>query len=172
MRPGRRPAAAAVAGAAVAPLVGAAVIGAAAAVVGAVLLFPLPAVAQRAAGARQTAAAQPSQDTPHVSVGPNLRLVAGEHNEAWIAASGTNPDFLVAVAQTGGGVVRSTRRETVTLGAHDGGRLWAPVTLPGYTTGAFDPMVVAGPGGRMYVMHALLADFSADAPRAPPPPIR
>ena len=122
-------------------------------------------VAQAPAGAQQPTGTR-------VSVGPNLQLVAGEHNEAWIAVSGANPDFLIAVAQTGGGVVRSQRRETVTLLSRDGGRIWVPVSLPGYTTGAFDPMVVAGPGGRMYVMHAILADFSSDAPRSAPPPIR
>jgi hypothetical protein len=60
---------------------------------------------------------------------------------------------MIAVAQTGGGVDLGTQRDAATFASRDGGRQWTRVTLPDYRTGVFDPMVVAGAGGRMYVMQ-------------------
>jgi peptidyl-prolyl cis-trans isomerase A (cyclophilin A) len=96
--------------------------------------------------------------TPRIAVGPNLRVAAGEHNEVWV---GGNPDVLIAVGQIGAGVDGGIRG-SATFMSRDGGRLWTPVSLPGYSSGAFDPMVVAGADGRVYVMHTMLGgEFAA-----------
>ena len=95
-----------------------------------------------------------------VVVGPNLRVGPGQFNEPWIAASPDNPDFLIAVTQTGGmsfpdptmALTLSTRSNAAFL-SRDGGVAWEPVTLPGDEPGAFDPMVVPGPDGRMWILY-------------------
>ena len=98
--------------------------------------------------------------SPDVVVGPNLRVAPGEFNEPWIAASPDNPDFLIAVTQTGGlsfpdptiALTLSTRSNAA-FASRDGGISWAPITLPGDEPGAFDPMVVPGPDGRMWILY-------------------
>ena len=98
--------------------------------------------------------------THEVVVGPNLRVGAGQYNEPWMAASPENPDFLIAVTQTGGmsfpdptaAAGLSTRSNAAFL-SRNGGVNWEPVTLPGDETGAFDPMVVPGPDGRMWILY-------------------
>ena len=95
-----------------------------------------------------------------VVVGPNLRVGPGQFNEPWIAASPDNPDFLIAVTQTGGmsfpdptmALTLSTRSNAAFL-SRNGGVAWEPVTLPGDEPGAFDPMVVPGPDGRMWILY-------------------
>ncbi len=114
------------------------------ATVSAPALVPAPATAQ----------------APEVVVGPNLRVAPGAFNEPWIAASPDNPDFLIAVTQTGGlsfpdptaALALSTRNNAAFL-SRNGGVTWEPVTLPGDEPGAFDPMVVPGPDGRMWVLY-------------------
>lgn len=96
------------------------------------------------------------QEPPHVAIGPNLRLTAGEFNEPWIAASPTDPEFLIAVSQVGAITSAEPERHAATLISRDGGRTWRQIELPGYEAGAFDPMVVSGPDGRMYVLQALI----------------
>ena len=98
--------------------------------------------------------------SPEVVVGPNLRVGPGQFNEPWIAASPDNPDFLIAVTQTGGlsfpdpsmALTLSTRSNAAFL-SRDGGVSWEPVALPGDEPGAFDPMVVPGPDGRMWILY-------------------
>ncbi len=98
--------------------------------------------------------------TPEVVVGPNLRVGPGQFNEPWIAASPDNPDFLIAVTQTGGlsfpdpamALTLATRNNAAFL-SRNGGVSWEPVTLPGDEPGAFDPMVVPGPDGRMWILY-------------------
>ena len=98
--------------------------------------------------------------TPEVIVGPNLRVAPGGFNEPWIAASPDNPDFLIAVTQTGGWSFPSASsaqslatRANAAFISRDGGVSWERITLPGDETGAFDPMVVPGPDGRMWILY-------------------
>ena len=105
-------------------------------------------------------AAPLAAQSPEVVVGPNLRVGPGQFNEPWIAASPDNPDFLIAVTQTGGmsfpdpsmALTLSTRSNAAFL-SRNGGVAWEPVTLPGDEPGAFDPMVVPGPDGRMWILY-------------------
>ena len=127
----------------------------------------LPVIAALATGAAVgVAAALISATTPlaaqspEVVVGPNLRVGPGQFNEPWIAASPDNSDFLIAVTQTGGmsfpdptmALTLSTRSNASFL-SRNGGVSWEPFTLPGDETGAFDPMVVPGPDGRMWILY-------------------
>ena len=123
----------------------------------------LPLLLTWAAGAAATAitaAAAAEAQTPEVVVGPNLRVGPGQFNEPWIAASPDNPDFLIAVTQTGGlsfpdpsmAMTLATRSNAAFL-SRNGGVSWEPVTLPGDEPGAFDPMVVPGPDGRMWILY-------------------
>ena len=98
--------------------------------------------------------------TPEVVVGPNLRVGPGQFNEPWIAASPDNADFLIAVTQTGGlsfpdpsmALTLATRSNAAFL-SRNGGVAWEPISLPGDEPGAFDPMVVPGPDGRMWILY-------------------
>ena len=109
------------------------------------------------------AVAPVAAQSPEVVVGPNLRVGPGQYNEPWIAASPENPDFLIAVTQTGGMSFRdptaaaglSTRSNAAFL-SRNGGVSWEPVTLPGGETGSFDPMVVPGPDGRMWILYCYI----------------
>lgn len=121
------------------------------------------ALAATSASAQRPAANAPSA----IAVSPNLRLVPGQHNEMWVAVSPTNPNVLVAVAQQGGDELGVGARNTATLVSRDGGRTWAPARLPGYTAGAFDPMVVVGPNGRFYVMQCVIGGNFARALSGP-----
>lgn len=123
----------------------------------------LPLLLTWAAGAAATAitaATAAEAQTPEVVVGPNLRVGPGQFNEPWIAASLDNPDFLIAVTQTGGlsfpdpsmAMTLATRSNAAFL-SRNGGVSWEPVTLPGDEPGAFDPMVVPGPDGRMWILY-------------------
>lgn len=101
-----------------------------------------------------------------VAVSPNVRMSTAANNEAWLAVSLADPNFLLAVAQNGEATAGS--RDVTTLLSHDGGRQWKPVNLPGYTQGAFDPMVVAGADGRLYLLQGIIggnfgAQIGADA---------
>ena len=98
--------------------------------------------------------------SPEVVVGPNLRVGPGQFNEPWIAASPDNPDFLIAVTQTGGQsfpdpAIAATLalRNNAAFLSRNGGVAWEPITLPGDEVGAFDPMVVPGPDGRMWILY-------------------
>ena len=133
---------------------------------------PLPAITTMAAGVAAAGlmpaavhlaaplAAPLAAQTPEVVVGPNLRVGPGQFNEPWIAASPENPDFLIAVTQTGGqsfpdptvALTLSTRSNAAFL-SRDGGVSWESVALPGDEPGAFDPMVVPGPDGRMWILY-------------------
>ncbi len=118
------------------------------------------ATAVTAAAAAITAAPALEAQTPEVVVGPNLRVGPGQFNEPWIAASPDNADFLIAVTQTGGlsfpdpamAMTLATRSNAAFL-SRNGGVSWEPVTLPGDEPGAFDPMVVPGPDGRMWILY-------------------
>lgn len=105
-----------------------------------------------AAGAQQS----PAATATAVTVGPNRRLGPGEYNEMWVAVSPANPSVMIAVAQQGGDELGTGGRHAVTLVSRDAGNTWATVRLPGYTAGAFDPMVVVGPDGRFYVMQCVI----------------
>jgi hypothetical protein len=100
--------------------------------------------------------ARAQQPPVRIAPGANVRVAPGEFNESWIAVSAANPDFLMAVAQTGGGVDIGATRDAATFASRDGGRIWTRVALPGYRSNVFDPMVAAGTDGRMYVMQELL----------------
>ena len=123
----------------------------------------LPLLLACATGAAATVVGAPASAEarqPEVVVGPNLRVGPGQFNEPWIAASPDNPDFLIAVTQTGGlsfpdpamALTLSTRSNAAFL-SRNGGVSWEPVTLPGDEPGAFDPMVVPGPDGRMWILY-------------------
>jgi hypothetical protein len=106
------------------------------------------------------------QDSRHadvsVSVDPNLRVSAntasGSRNECWIAASVSNPQFLVAVSQSAPGNAEAATgpRRCMTAISRNSGETWREVTLPKQDEGAFDPMAVAGVDGRVYVMQGVL----------------
>lgn len=114
------------------------------------------------------AAGQEKAAGPSVVVGPNLRASAnvkeGFRNECWIAASPKSPDLLVGVAQTAPSEEsRGTGgRACATMVSHNGGQTWREVPLPKAGPGDFDPMVVAGPDGQMYVMFAFIGRPPAD----------
>lgn len=92
-----------------------------------------------------------------VIVGPGVRASAnhtgGDRNEPWVAASPTNPEFLVGVSQIGptGSPLRCT-----TLLSRTGGDSWREITLPGQEDGCFDPLVIFARSGRLIVMHTLV----------------
>ncbi len=126
----------------------------------------LPLLLTCAAGAAATAitaAAAAEAQTAEVVVGPNLRVGPGQFNEPWIAASPDNADFLIAVTQTGGlsfpdpsmALTLATRSNAAFL-SRNGGVAWEPITLPGDEPGAFDPMVVPGPDGRMWILYCYI----------------
>ncbi|MCC6774219.1 MAG: exo-alpha-sialidase [Gemmatimonadaceae bacterium] len=119
-------------------------------------------------GSSVPAAQPPPAATPStVSVGPNRRLVPGEYNEMWVAVSPTTPNVMVAVAQVGSGDGGTGGRHSATMVSRDGGNTWVTVSLPGYTAGAFDPMVVVGPDGRFYVMQCVIGGSFARAMSGP-----
>ena len=125
------------------------------------------------AAATPPATPLPAQ-TPEVIVGPNLRVAPGGFNEPWIAASPDNPDFLIAVTQTGGWSFPSASaqglatRTNAAFTSRDGGVSWERITLPGDETGAFDPMVVPGPDGRMWILYTYIgANIGALTPDQP-----
>ncbi len=121
----------------------------------AVMFLPVRVAAQSAAATR-------------ISVGPNLRLIPGQHNEMWVAVSPTNPNMLIAVAQQqSGDDLGVGGRHSSTMVSRDGGNTWTTVRLPGYTAGAFDPMVVVGPNGRFYVMQCVIGGNFARALSGP-----
>lgn len=117
------------------------------------------------------AALLPAPLFPQTTVGPNLRTVAGPHNEPWVAVSPTDPDVVIAASQQGdlspGGPIRFG---VSTLISRDGGRLWVPVALPNAAATPFDPMVATSPEGHLYVMHGVIGGpFAASLlPNAPP----
>lgn len=90
--------------------------------------------------------------TIRIAPGPNLRVLSGEYNEVWLAG---NSELLIAVGQIGAGVGAGQRGATTAM-SRDGGYTWAPVQLPGYGPGAFDPMAVMGADGRIHVMQAII----------------
>ncbi len=92
--------------------------------------------------------------TPVISVGPNIRVSQDmkiDRNEGWLAASLSNPNFLVGTSH---GRVGGTNCTVYT--SKDGGNRWAE---SGFMTGTscFDAMSTAGPDGRMYVLGAGVA---------------
>jgi hypothetical protein len=79
-----------------------------------------------------------------ILVGPNLRVALDDRNECWIAASKTDPKFLVAtshVAPRGCGTVIS----------RSGGQTWRDVSLPQMVPDCFDIMTTGSLDGRVYV---------------------
>ena len=103
-----------------------------------------------------------SRGALHVAVGPNLRVSAnttsGSRNECWLTASATNRNFLVAVSQSSpdnAGNPGGPRR-CMTAISRNGGETWREIMLPKQDDGAFDPMTVAAPDGRVYVMQGVL----------------
>ncbi len=133
--------------------------------------FLLILVPSHAAG---TATAHQDRQTagePRFVVGPNLRASAnaagGNRNEAWIATSPRNPDFVIGVSQIG---PTGAPLECATMLSRNGGRTWRETRLPGQETGCFDPMVLATRDGRVYVLHALMLQRgpSEGRPAAPP----
>ncbi|MDW7761960.1 MAG: sialidase family protein [Acidobacteriota bacterium] len=113
-------------------------------------------------GVNKTEATQKSIENPTVVVGPNIRasanVITGSRNECWIAASLTSPDFLVGVAQTASSVESPgmTGRACAVMISRNGGQTWREVVLQNAGPGDFDPMVVAGPKGEMYVMYSYI----------------
>ena len=113
-------------------------------------------------------AAQERAPGPAVVVGPNLRASAnvkeGFRNECWIAASAKSPNVLVGVAQTAPSEEsRGTGgRACATMVSRNGGQTWREVNLPKAAAGDFDPMVVSGPNGEMYVMFAFIGRPPSD----------
>lgn len=108
----------------------------------------------------------PPASSPYISIGPNIRTSAntssGSRNECWITAGQTNPQFLIAVAQTSAGENLGSGRACTTMISRNGGQTWREVRLPKQEIGAFDPMTAIGPDGRIYVMHAVIgADMAA-----------
>lgn len=102
-----------------------------------------------------------------VQVGPNIRASAEiekyGRNECWIAADLKDPDFLLGISQTfseGGG----TARICPVIVSKDGGQTWQEVTLPGGNEG-FDPLVMAGPDGIMFVMLSGIYHWQGLYPR-------
>jgi hypothetical protein len=100
-------------------------------------------------------------------VAPNLRVSPGEFNEPWMAASPTNPNFLIAVTQNdglsfGGRMGRSAERHSSAFLSRDGGIMWESIVLPGYEAGAFDPMVLPGPDGRMWILYTFIGGNTFD----------
>jgi hypothetical protein len=86
-----------------------------------------------------------------IDIGPNHRASAPDtfgRNEGWIAASLRNPGLLVAVSH----ISATAGRSCATMVSTDGGQLWREVTLS-RANDCFDPMVAAGPDGRMYILH-------------------
>lgn len=85
-----------------------------------------------------------------VQVGPNIRAsgetVQGGRNECWIAASLTDPDFLVGISHAG-----QRQRICPVIFSKDGGQTWKEVIFPHGNEG-FDPLVLAGPDDIMYAM--------------------
>lgn len=112
---------------------------------------------------RSTASSAMTPPASTITVGPNLRLAPGQYNEMWVAVSPARPNVMVAVAQQGGDELGMSARHAATLISRDGGKLWTTVRLPGYTAGAFDPMVVVGPDGRFYVMQCVIGGNFARA---------
>lgn len=113
------------------------------------MIWPLLAFAVGFFSFVQPAAAQRGGANPaRVSVGPNHPASARDTswlNEGWIAASATNPNTLVGVYMNGRGGCATTF-------SNDGGNLWTESMLP-KANECFDPMVTAGPGGRIYILH-------------------
>jgi hypothetical protein len=85
-----------------------------------------------------------------IQVGPNIqasgKVVEGERNECWIAASLKDPDFLIGISHAG-----RTDRTCPVIVSQDGGQTWRDVIFPGGNIG-FDPLVQAGLDGTMYAM--------------------
>jgi hypothetical protein len=94
--------------------------------------------------------------------GPNLRASAnlreGFRNESWIAASLKSPNLLIGVSQTAPSEESRGMpgRACATMVSRNGGQTWREAVLPKAGPGDFDPMVVAGPDGQMYVMYVLI----------------
>lgn len=143
------------------------------------LLADIALAASVAATATILAPAPLAAQTPEVVVGPNLRVGPGQFNEPWMAASPDNPDFLIAVTQTGGmsfpdptAMAGLSMRSNAAFLSRNGGVTWEPIALPGDEPGAFDPMVVPGPDGRMWILYCYigantLPDIFPDAPPRP-----
>ncbi len=96
------------------------------------------------------------KDEVWIEVGPNI-LASAEiekygRNECWIAASLEDPDFLIGISQSFSGYEVGDWKCPVII-SHDGGQTWKDVQLPGGHRG-FDPFVLSGPDGIMYVMIA------------------
>ena len=101
-----------------------------------------------------------SRGALHVAVA-NLRVSAnttsGSRNECWLTASATNRNFLVAVSQSSpdnAGDPGGPRR-CMTAISRNGGETWRG-GLPKQDDGAFDPMTVAAPDGRVSYMQGVL----------------
>ncbi len=93
--------------------------------------------------------AQQPATSVRVDVGPNHRASGADtlnRNEGWIAVSPTNPNTLVAVSH-------EATRGCATMISNDGGNLWREAALSKQLD-CFDPMVAAGPDGRLFVLHA------------------
>lgn len=110
--------------------------------------------------------AVPTPAAPTITVSPNLRTVAGEHNETWVAVSSTDPNIILAVAQQSqpAGATGQAPRSVSTVISRDGGRTWARVNLPNASAAPFDPMVTSGPDGRLYVMQGVIGSEFTNEP--------
>lgn len=105
------------------------------------------------------AGGQERRDSVRIHVSPNHRASGPDtlnRNESWIAASLTNPKVLVAVSQ----ILRPASRGCATMVSSGGGNVWREVTLPRQDD-CFDPMVVASPDGRMYILHTAMVPSAA-----------
>jgi hypothetical protein len=95
---------------------------------------------------------------PVISVGPNIRISQAtevDRNEGWLAASLTNPNFLVGVSHG-----RLGQTNCVLYYSTDAGYRWKESSV---MTGqnCFDAMSTPGPDGKMYVLGTAVAGSPA-----------
>lgn len=92
-----------------------------------------------------------------ILVDPDVRISHDgnvPHMEAYVVASSTNADLLLA----GGDLLVPGRGdETRLYFSADAGARWNPVLLPDEVTGGWDNAVAAGPGGAMYFLTGSMA---------------
>ncbi len=136
-----------------------------------VLLFGAPSAvtAQRSPHPNERPARAPTLVVgPNVRASDNATMGSGTRAEMWISASQTNANVLIGVSAH----ENPTEEPCVTTVSTDGGATWHEVRLPGspdaHADHCADPMVAAGPDGRIYVVyHGLKMDPTTHLPMRP-----